>query len=145
MALYGQTIGAVKMLFSLKSIRGHLQSTLKTEPAYAGAGAHRLLGLIEQKLPGVLGGSNARAKEHFERAIQVAPDEPMNHLFLVKLLFEKLKDKNAARVVAKQGLRVPAPSPERIESLGSMKELQEFLDAHPEPEAAESPAPAGSS
>ena len=73
MALYGDTVGVFKMLFSLQEIEEHLKQTLKLKPAYVNGGAYRLLGLIEQKLPGILGGSNSRARDYFEKAISIAP------------------------------------------------------------------------
>ena len=131
MALYGQTVGVFKMFFSLPSIREHLEQTIKLDPAYAGGGAYRLLGLIEQKLPGILGGSNDRARELIQQAIDTAPEEPLNHLFMTRLLLEEFDDLAGARAIAKKGISVPQPSPERIESLGSLKELREFLNSHP--------------
>ena len=127
MALYGKHAGIFKMFFSISTIRHHLQETVNIDPGYAGAGAYRLLGLIEQKLPGILGGSNKRAKEYFEKAIRTVPDEPLNHLFLMKLLIEEMDDIEGAKAVAKKGLAVPPPPPDRIESIGSLKELEEFL------------------
>lgn len=131
MALYGQTVGALKMLFTLGSIQEHLKQSIRLEPQYMGAGATRLLGIIEQKLPGILGGSNDRAKSHFEKAIVLAPDEPLNYLFLVKLLDSKFNDITYAQKVALKGLLIPPPGDDRLESQGSLIELREFLVTHP--------------
>ncbi|MCM2324224.1 MAG: TRAP transporter TatT component family protein [Oligoflexia bacterium] len=127
MALYGQTVGPVKMLFSLKEIRAHLQETVRLDPAYASAGAQRLLGLIEQKLPGILGGDNARAKAHLEQAIAVSPDEPLNYLFLARLLHDELDEREGALAIARKGMGIAVTDPSRIESIEARATLQEFV------------------
>ena len=45
----------------------------------------------------------------------------------MKLLIEEMDDTEGAQAVAKKGLAVPPPPPDRIESIGSLKELEEFL------------------
>ncbi len=128
LALYGDAVGALKMFFALGEIRDHLKQSLALDASYAYGGAYRLLGLIEQKLPGILGGSNDRAREYFERAIEVAPDEPLNYLFLTKLLKEELDDKPMAAITLKRGKALPVPSGERLESLEALAELKSLAD-----------------
>ncbi|MCM2279977.1 MAG: TRAP transporter TatT component family protein [Oligoflexia bacterium] len=127
MALYGQAVGPLKTLFSLKEIRSHLESTIRLEPTYAFAGAQRLLGLIEQELPGILGGSNDRARTHFEEALAAAPEEPMNYLFLARLLDSEFDEKARAQALARAGMELPIADPARVESLEARQTLQEFV------------------
>ena len=122
-ALYGDSVGPFKMLFSLEGIRAHARKVIELEPGYAYGGAHRLLGLIEQKLPGLLGGSNDRAKAHFQEAIRVAPDEPLNYLFLSKLLRD-LGEDGRSRSVALLASALPTPALERLESLEALDEVR---------------------
>jgi len=132
MALYGQKVGVFKMYFTLGEIREHLQKTAELEPGFAGAGAYRLLGLIQQKLPGILGGSDDEAKRFYKLAINTAPDEPLNYLFLVKLLRDQKDDLPGALEVARKALvTLPKPSPEQLEALSSLKELETFVTEHP--------------
>lgn len=128
MALYGQSVGVFKMFFSLAAIREHLDKSIAIDPAYAYGGAYRLQGLIEQKLPGILGGDNDEAKAFFEKAIQAAPDEPLNYLFLARLLHEEFDDAEKALEVAKRGLATPEPSAERLEAIDARKELQALIN-----------------
>lgn len=131
MALYGETVGIFKMLFSLKSIQEHLRQSIAIDPTYAYGGAHRLLGLIDHKLPGILGGNNKRAREHFEKAIAVAPDEPLNSLFLARLLEKEFEDRAKAREIVEKALSHPLPSEERLEARDARADLEKWLSEHP--------------
>ena len=132
MALYGNEVGAVKMLFALSDLRAHLHRSIEIDPAYAFGGAYRLLGLIEQKLPGILGGNNQRARAYFEKAIAVAPDEPLNYLFMAKLLHDELGDKRGAHEFARRGKDLSTPASERLESIEAQAELQTLFSAEGE-------------
>lgn len=127
MALYGDTVGVFKMLFSLSEIEDHLKTSLKLDPTYAGGGAYRLLGLIEQKLPGILGGSNGRAREYFEKAIAASPGEPLNYQFLAALEHDDLGLKDPARSTALKGLSITGIAPDRLESLEAQAQLGKML------------------
>ena len=122
MILYGQTAGPFKMFFTLPTVREHLQFVADKEPNFAYGGAFRLLGLIHQKLPGILGGSNSVAENYFEQAIAAAPEEPMNYLFLSKLLDEEKKHGRAI-TVAKLGASLHNPTKDRFESREAHDEL----------------------
>lgn len=127
MALYGDTAGIFKMFFSLKTIEEHLKASLEIDPAYAYAGAYRVLGVIQEKLPGILGGSSAQARVYYEKAIETVPDEPMNYVTLAKILNDTYHDKAAARETIRKGLSFPHPATERVESLGAYRELEALL------------------
>jgi tetratricopeptide (TPR) repeat protein len=130
MALYGQSVGVFKMLFSLDSIEKHLKASIAEDPSYAGAGAYRLLGLIDQKLPGILGGSNKRAREYFEKAIAAFPYETLNYLFLARLLKNQLDDSEGAMKQVRLGVAVPADKLPQPESFEAQADLRNML-AHP--------------
>lgn len=131
MALYGEATGVLKTLFSLASVEKHLEKSIQLDPTYAYAGAYRLLGLIEQKLPGILGGNNDEARAHFENALKFGPEEPLNYLFMARLLEEEFDERNGAIQIAKRGLEVPPPTPERLEALDALKDLKKFIEEHP--------------
>ena len=122
LALYGDTVGPFRTLASLKEVREHLLTVERLDPAYASAGALRVLGLIEWKLPGVLGGSNARAKRYLTTAIELLPGEPLNYLFLIKI-FRDTGDEASASNLIKKAAEIPAPSADQPESLEAWKEL----------------------
>jgi tetratricopeptide (TPR) repeat protein len=126
LVLYGQAVGVFKTYFSLGEVKKHLKASLKDDPTYAYGGAYRLLGQIDHFLPRILGGSRKRAKGYYEQAIQVAPGEPLNYLFLARLL-DSLREKDAALDIAKKGLGVPAPAPERLEAIDALEDLKTFV------------------
>jgi tetratricopeptide (TPR) repeat protein len=126
MALYGQSVGPFKMLFSLNEIREHLKKSLELDPTYAYGGAYRLQGMIEWKLPGILGGSNDRAEANFKHAIETAPDEPLNYLFMARLLLNLGRGPEAKTWIDK-GLAQPQPAPDRVESAEAIGDLKALL------------------
>jgi hypothetical protein len=126
MALYGQTVGAFKMFRLVDSIRSHAEASAKLDPTYASGGAYRLLGQLEEGLPGLLGGSNARAQEWFEKAVAAVPDDPMNYAHLVRILRKRDRDDEAV-LAAKKALALPAPQADQHEALGALEELRNFI------------------
>lgn len=124
MALYGQTAGVFKMLFTLGTVRGYLQKSLKHDPVYAYGGAYRILGKIEQELPGILGGSNEQARQYYLKAIKAVPDEPLNYLFLSELQYRVFNDKQGALETIEKALSFPVPDISRHESLWGLNELK---------------------
>jgi tetratricopeptide (TPR) repeat protein len=125
--LYGDAVGVFKMFFSLGGVKEQLKASIAHDPAYAYGGAYRLLGQIDQGLPRILGGSAKRARDYYGKAIAVAPDEPLNYLFMARLLDERLDDRVAALEAAKKGLEAPAPGPERLESVDALADLRAFV------------------
>lgn len=127
MALYGQTQGIMKMAMTLNDIRKHLKRSIEIDPTYMWGGAYRLEGDIERILPGIFGGSNDRARKNFELAIQNGPDEPLNYLFLARLLVDQFKEKEKALEIARTGLKLSHPTPDRVEAVDAMKDLKTFI------------------
>ncbi len=123
-ALYGETVGVIKMLFSLNKIKEYIEESIRLDPSYAYGGGYRLLGLIYQKVPGFFGGSNEKAKNYFLQAIKVSPDEPLNYLFLARLMKSELGDDSEARIMIQRGLSLPQLPRERIESHEALNELR---------------------
>lgn len=128
LGLYANEVGKLKMLFMIEGMKEHAQKTIVIDPTYANGGAHRLLGQIEHGLPGILGGSDKRARKHFEDAINAAPDEPMNYYVLADLLFEEFDDPKAALAIAEQGLSLAALPPDRVEGREHVPRLQKLAE-----------------
>lgn len=127
LALYGQVMSPFRTLNLLPEIRKRLETTLQLDAGYAFGGAARVLGLIDQKLPGILGGSNKQARRHFESAILSAPDEPMNYLLLAKLLKDEFEEPGNALLVAKRGALLPKLPLDRIEGREAAEELKDLI------------------
>ncbi len=122
-ALHGETVGIFKSISVLPVVEAQLQETIRLDPTYAGAGAYRILGIIQQKLPGILGGSNRRAREYFEKSIALAPDEPLGFLFLARFEKSVEDDADAARRLVKRALAIPPEKLDRLESIEAREEL----------------------
>ena len=115
MALYGESVGVVKMIFTLRPIRRHLRKSLELDPYFAEGAAARTLATIDQAVPFFLGGSKKRALQYYERALEIDPEEPLNYLFYARFL-EKRREYRSALSLVERGLALPRPGPERVES-----------------------------
>ena len=115
MALYGESVGVVKMIFTLRPIRRHLRKSLELDPSFAEGAAARTLATIDQVVPFFLGGSKKRALQYYEQALGIDPEEPLNYLFYARFL-EKRREYRSALSLVERGLALPRPGPERVES-----------------------------
>jgi tetratricopeptide (TPR) repeat protein len=126
-ALLGNEKGIFSSVTGLKRVREHAQRVLELDEGYAFGGAHRLLGQIDRVLPGILGGNNSRARKHFEEAIRIAPDEPMNYFELSQLLANELDSPKEALNVARKGLSIGALPLDRVEGNETLVKLQNWI------------------
>ena len=129
-ALWAKEVGIFRTLVGLPWVRHHLKRAAELEPAFGGAAAHRILANISQVLPRVFGGGRKRARKEIEKAIEIAPDEPLNYEFLADLLIDDYHDPKQAVSVARRGLRQPAPAPEYVESVEAFQDLQEIVQQY---------------
>ncbi len=123
LALYGQSVGVWRMLGSLRDVLAHLRVVVRLDPSYAFGGAHRILGLIHQHIPGFLGGGKETARDYLEKAIAQAPGSPLNYFFLARLYAEEFSNKSEALRVARVALSFPLPSRSEVESHGAWSDL----------------------
>jgi tetratricopeptide (TPR) repeat protein len=126
MALYGQSVGVLKMIFTLRDIRGHLRRSLELDPTFAEAAAARTLATIDQVVPFFLGGSKKRALKNYQRALEIDPAEPLNYLFYARFLAKRQEFKTALDL-AERGVALPRPGPERVESRDGWDRLQALV------------------
>ena len=140
MALYAESVGVVKMIFTLRPIRRHLRRSLELDPAFAEGAAARTLGTIDQAVPFFLGGSSRRAQEYYQQALDIDPTEPLNYLFYAYFR-ESRQELRAALDLAKRGLDQPRPGLERLESRDGWDRL-ERLEAKLKKKIEESVKPA---
>lgn len=123
MALYAESVGVVKMIFTLRPIRRHLRRSLELDPAFSEGAAARTLGTIDQAVPFFLGGSSRRAQEYYQRALDIDPAEPLNYLFYAYFR-ESRQELRAALDLTKRGLEQPRPGLERLESRDGWDRLE---------------------
>jgi hypothetical protein len=127
-ALYGDAAGIFRMFATIGVVKEGLKRAAEIDPTYAHGGPDRVLGVLEQKVPGILGGSNRRAAEHFERAIQAVPTNPLNYLFLAKLQRDDLEDVAGLQTTLRRAKeRVIEPPPDDVESYEAWAELKKWM------------------
>jgi tetratricopeptide (TPR) repeat protein len=107
-----------------------LQRAVRIDPTYHGAGPLRVLGRLQHRLPGWLGGGTARARANFERAVEIAPDNTVTRIYFAELLSE-IGDASGARAQLEAILSSPANpdwvfEAERDRKLASLK-LSELM------------------
>jgi len=83
--LYGQVRGIAQSLHMLDPMKAELDWILKHDEGFEDAGAHRAYGRLYFLLPGIKGGDNEKAKKHLARAIELAPKNLLNHLYLAEI------------------------------------------------------------
>ena len=126
--------GFFKMALEANEIRKLVKESLKLDPAYAEGGGYRLLGMLELKVPAVVGlfgglfglegGSNALAEGYFKKAIETVPDEPLNYLSLANFYKDRLGDPEKAHGIARKGVSFQGLPVDRVESRHAIEDLK---------------------
>ncbi|MBX7218457.1 MAG: TRAP transporter TatT component family protein [Blastocatellia bacterium] len=75
-----------KAPFLIWKARWKLLRAADCDPTFHGAAAFRVLGRIAHKAPFWLGGGLRQSRAYFERALRLAPDNPVTLLYLAELL-----------------------------------------------------------
>ena len=101
--------GPITALRVMGRIREHLNRVLELNPGYEYGGAYRVLGRLDAKAPGFLGGDKAKAEELIKKAISLAPEYWHNHLFLADLYYKTDRNKQALAILNKVLSSSPQP------------------------------------
>jgi hypothetical protein len=109
---YGDTKGVMKSLSLVKPIRHEMAEVLRLNERYDDGGAWQVLGVVDYKVPGLMGGSKKRAKEELEKALAIGPNNPYNHYYLAE--YYKVMGDDAKKKVEIDALRALQVSPDRI-------------------------------
>ena len=75
-AKFGEAKGITKSLALIEPIRKQMKRVNELDASFAGGGAHRALGWIYHKLPGVAGGSNDNAIDHLNNCLLYTSPSP---------------------------------------------------------------------
>jgi len=70
------------------AIKDELLIVLKLDPAFQQGSADRALGRWYARVPGLFGGSTAKAEEHLRRSLGFGPQSTASHFFLAEALFD---------------------------------------------------------
>jgi len=87
-------------------IRDELETVLRIDPKFQQGSADRALGRWYAKVPGLFGGSNKKAEEHYKAALQMNPISTATLLYYAELL-EDMGRKPEARAEAQAVLDAP--------------------------------------
>jgi len=93
--VYGEARGILQSLHMLDPMRAELKWVLDNDESFEDAGAHRVMGRLYFKLPGIKGGDNEKAKEHLNRAIKLAPKNLLNYLYLAEIHVDEGRNADA--------------------------------------------------
>ena len=82
-------------------IRDELMTTLQLDAAFQQGSADRALGRWYYKVPGLFGGSNAKAEEHLRRSLTYSPENTASLYFLAEVLIATRRGPEAEAVLQK--------------------------------------------
>jgi tetratricopeptide (TPR) repeat protein len=122
---YGDTKGVMKSLSLVKPIRHEMQEVIRLDEHFSDGGAWRVLGVVDFKVPGLMGGSKSRAKEELEKALAFGPNNPFNHYFMAEY-YKTIGDK-AKKEAEIAALRALNETPDLGPELKMMRERAERL------------------
>lgn len=87
-----QATGPMAVMVTKDVVIGLLDRVVALDPRIDRAGPHRWLGALCAALPAAAGGGVARAREHFERARALAPEDPLRPVVEAETLAVLLQD-----------------------------------------------------
>jgi tetratricopeptide (TPR) repeat protein len=116
LGMLGLCRGIMASLRSIDPYRKSMSIVLDVNERFFFGGPHRGLGRLYHQAPGwpISVGNKAKAADHFERAVEIAPDFIHNRLLLVELYLDVGK-KSQAREHLEWILKVPIKPEHRIE------------------------------
>ena len=82
---YGEAKGVLKSLALVDPSKEAMNRVIELDPKFEYGGAYRVLGRIYYKLPGLMGGSNKKALEYLQKAVEIGPDRLLNRIFLAEV------------------------------------------------------------
>ncbi len=99
--LFGEVKGIMQSLYLVDPMKQEMEWVLARNEKFEYAGAHRVLGRLYHKLPGIKGGDNKKAIRHFDRAIELSPEIPRSYLYLAEVLVDEGRKEEAKKALRK--------------------------------------------
>lgn len=84
----GEVKGVLKSLFLIGPIKRAMRKVIAMDDTYECGGAYTVLGRVYSQLPGILGGSDKKAREYYEKARSICPYNTLNLLFLAETYWD---------------------------------------------------------
>jgi hypothetical protein len=95
LARWGEANGVFSSLKAVPAVKTYLAATMsrttedgKPGDSIDGAGPHRLMGRLYDKLPGMFGGSRSKSLVELRKATEMAPETALNTVYLAATLLE---------------------------------------------------------
>jgi hypothetical protein len=144
--------GSVAELADAPVARALLERSVELDPGYADAGGLGVLGTVEASFPALFGGSPDKAKNYYDRALEVC--HRRNHLILLsyaKTYAVMVQDRELFLKLLNEILNAPdqgsdirmANKVARHRAERYIKKVDQWFDPPMPPEPAEEPAPQG--
>lgn len=128
---YGEIKGVLKALFLISPTKKEMRKVLKLNDTYEGGGAYVVLGRVYSQVPGILGGSDKKARQYYEKAREICPTNSLNLLFMAETYWD-LKEK-AVAVKTLEELLAMEPNPRWVpETQKHQKEARKLLKRYRE-------------
>jgi tetratricopeptide (TPR) repeat protein len=89
LALFAESNGGIRGARAILWARGELKLAAKISESYHDAGALRVLGRLEHKAPGFLGGSTRRGQQYLDRALEIAPQNSVTLMYAAELSIDR--------------------------------------------------------
>lgn len=83
-AVYGEAKGIFKSLSLLEPIKEEMNAVIARDEEYDQGGAYVVLGRVFSKLPWIVGGSKSESVKLLKKALEIAPNNTLAHLFLAE-------------------------------------------------------------
>lgn len=88
LALLAQTESTIMAIAHALQAKRALSRSIDIDPGYHAAGPLRVIARLQHKLPSMLGGGALRARENYERALSLAPENTVTRIYFAELLQE---------------------------------------------------------
>ncbi len=127
---YGQEKGIMQSLALITPIKTAAERTIEIDESYFYGGPWRVLGRLYHKAPGFPFsiGSNKKAIECLEKAVEFGPRFFLNHLFLAEVYISN-RDKTKAKEHLEWILETPPNENHEIEDEGYKREAKSLLES----------------
>lgn len=127
LALFAQLAGGLKGLRALQRARGELARAGAISEAYHGAGARRVLGRLDHKAPWLLGGSLRRARDNYDRALELAPNNSVTLIYAAELALD-MRESERALTLIERVISLPLDPEWRFEIIRDKQAAQSLLE-----------------
>jgi tetratricopeptide (TPR) repeat protein len=95
--LFGEVKGILQGLHVIEPVKREMNWVISRDEKWNSAGAHRVLGRLYFRVPGIKGGDNQKSIEHLKKAVAMAPDLLDNHVFLAETYMDEGRYEEARR------------------------------------------------